>query len=188
MWISEFGFIDFLLLTTSSLSLCSVQGVFVGSQLWHFPWRPVHRHRLWGQESHSLRGYLLNSEWLKKSKLQIRGRSHGSLPQHWLYRALVAWKAKRHSTCTFVVLVMFVNKKKKKKESEVKRRKVTSLEKRKKTLILMLWECWLVYSCATVGFLQRTFCFCFLFFGPFFLKTKWNLCSEQEIRKKKIFF
>lgn len=50
------------------LSLCSVEGVFIGSQLWYLPWWSVHRHRLGGQEGHSLRSHLLNSDWLKKKK------------------------------------------------------------------------------------------------------------------------
>lgn len=54
------------------------------------------------------------------------------------------------------------------RERETRGHKVTSLEK-KQTLFLMLWERWLVYSCATVGFLQRTFVF--VPFFPFF-KTK----------------
>lgn len=55
------------------LASVSVEGVIVGPQLWHLPWRPVHRHRIWRQESYSLWGDLLNSDWLKKGITRVWG-------------------------------------------------------------------------------------------------------------------
>lgn len=66
---------DFLKLMRLLFHLCSVKRVFVSSQLWYLPRRPVHRHRLWRQKGYSLWSHLLNSDWLKKKKkdnLQIK--------------------------------------------------------------------------------------------------------------------
>lgn len=132
------------------LASVSVKGVIVGSQLWHLPWRPVHRHRIWRQESYSLRGDLLNSDWLKKRMAREWGEGfpctsdcterQGVEPETLLL------------LCSFVC----VWEKWETGRSSGARSGISG----KVQTVLML--CWLVCSCAVVDSSKEPFCFLFL--------------------------
>ena len=157
--------------TSSSLSPRSVEGVFVGSQLWYLPRRPVHRHRLRRQEGHSLRSHLLNYDWLKKKQTKKKTTNNQGAgprlpPAPVTVQSIGGMENKRHSTPTLLFCLRLWKKWEgvkgsKGAQSHISGKKQTVFNALRTLVRLELRKC---------GFLQRTFVF--VPFFPFFNKIK----------------
>lgn len=121
VWIS----LDYLWLTVSNIIISpslffSVQGIVIGSQLWYLPWRPVHRHWLRGQEGHSLRSHLLNSDWMKKSQTNNEGAGPRLPPAPMTVQSVGGMENMRHSSRTLLFCLRLWKKQEKEKPGGTK--------------------------------------------------------------------